>query len=82
MDHGNTSILRIDGTLSAGRERSNVPSQHLLLEFHSDKRWTFIRNLEVDDINLSKITLGINVDFSGTLIQRDIKKVEVGNHYS
>lgn len=72
MDHGNTSILRIDGTLSAGRERSNVPSQHLL-EFHSDKRWTFIRNLEVDDINLSKITLGINVDFPGTLIQRDIK---------
>ena len=70
----NTSVFHIDGALSTKREGSNIPSQHLLLEFHSDEKWTFIRNLEVGDINLSKINLAVHADFTGTSIQRDIKK--------
>ena len=62
-------------------ENSNMPSQHLPLGFHLDEKWAYVRNLKLDDINLSKITLVIGADFPEAFTQQDIKKVEMGNLY-
>ena len=51
-----------------------MPSQHLPLGFHSDKKQAYIRNVKRDDVNPSKVTLVIGADVSEAFIQRDIKK--------
>ena len=62
VDPGNTSIFHIGGALSTEKEKFNMPSQHPLLGFHSDDKWTCIRNLKLNDVNPSKVTLVIGAD--------------------
>ena len=79
VDPGNTSIFHIGGALSIEKEKFNKPSQHPLLGFHSDDKWTCIRNLKLDDVNPSKATLETGGD-PEAFIQRDIKKGGDGQH--
>ena len=69
MDHGNTSIFHIDGALPIKKEKFNMPSQHLPLGFHSDEKWAYIRNLKLDDVNPSKVTLVIGADVPAAFIR-------------
>ena len=64
----------VDEAYAIPKEKFKMPSQHLPANFHTDKKWEYLRNLDLKDIKAEEIDLLVGADLPEALFPSKIIK--------